>query len=39
MVQVNWVLTEFFRIASTWHLIVAASALIQKAALIMAVER
>jgi hypothetical protein len=39
MAQVNWVLSEFFRIASTWHQIVAASALVQKAAVIVAAER
>jgi hypothetical protein len=39
MVQVNWVLTEFFRIAPTWHLIVGASALVQKAAPTVAAER
>jgi hypothetical protein len=37
--QVNWVLTEFFRIAPTWHLIVGASALVQKVVLTVAAER
>jgi hypothetical protein len=39
MSQVNWVVTEFFRIASTWHQIDTASALVQKAAVIVAAER